>query len=59
MIYIPKPERHPLLLRRPRWAGGLTLAAVLAAAVLGIPAVYGACALVWELDAVAHPESGR
>ena len=53
MIYEPPSEIRPLLLRRPRWAGGLMVLARLVVAVLGVPLVFGACVLLQEAKALS------
>ena len=51
-LYLPDPERHPLLLRPIRAAGGLPIAFLLLLAAVALPAIAGIAVLVVELDAV-------
>lgn len=56
MIYIPAPERRPLLSRPLKWAGGLTPLALLIALALAGPIVLGLCAAAVEFEAIDRPD---
>jgi len=58
-VYQPGPAKRPLLLRPQPWAGGLSLAGLALVLALGVPLVWGGCALVWAADGAYHGETAR
>jgi hypothetical protein len=54
-IYVPGPERRPLLLRPIRAAGGLPIAFLLVLAAVALPAIAGTAVVLVEVSALLEP----